>query len=123
MILDTCTKRNDEWSRQVKARIDFVNDLHAADAVYHTVCNVNFRTLKQVPKQFLSDESSSAKRFKVGRPKDMTQAEAFTKVIEYLEKNDEEQIIINDLVKKMGEYLADTESEPYSSKYMKQQIN
>jgi hypothetical protein len=55
---------------------------------------LKFRTLKQVPKQFLSDENSSAKRFKVGRPKDMTHAEAFTKVIEYLEKNEEEQIII-----------------------------
>ena len=33
----------------VQARILHVHDLHAADAVYHKACSVNFRTMKQIP--------------------------------------------------------------------------
>jgi len=44
-----CRKRADDWANDVQARILCVHDLHAADAVYHKVCSVNFRTLKQMP--------------------------------------------------------------------------
>lgn len=42
------------------------------------------------------------------------------KAIEYLEKNDDEQITISDLVNKMGEFCVD---EPYNSRYMKKKYN
>ena len=30
------------WVRKVCSRIEFAQDLHAADAVYHQVCSINF---------------------------------------------------------------------------------
>jgi hypothetical protein len=44
-----CRERNDSWSTNVLSRIQFVQDLHAADAVYHQKCSVNFRTGKCLP--------------------------------------------------------------------------
>ena len=121
-ILAKCTERNDEWAQKVKARIDFVIDLHAADAVYHKACSNNFRNQKQIPQKYLPSDSRSAKHIKLGRPQDEVQAEAFAKVIEYLEENDEEQTTIHDLIKLMGDYLVDTDAQPYSFPHMKQQI-
>jgi hypothetical protein len=99
-ITALCTKRNDDWANRVKARIDCVHDLHAADAVYHQACSSNFRTGMQIPQKFLPHDDTSAKRVKLGRPQDSVQKEAFMKVIGYLEHNDEEQTTINDLIQK-----------------------
>lgn len=46
-ILAVYHERGDDWANAVQ--ISHVHDLHAADAVYHRVCSVNFRTMKQVP--------------------------------------------------------------------------
>jgi hypothetical protein len=51
-----------------------------------------------------------------GRPQNLTQTEAFLKTMNYLEENDDEQIIISDLVLKMTEIC---NHEPYSTNYMK----
>jgi hypothetical protein len=51
-------------------------DLPAADACYHQQCNVNFRTLKQIPNKY----SSSTKRKSFGRPVSEERSEAFVKV-------------------------------------------
>ena len=48
-LLTTCYERADSLSDTVKARILHVHDLHAADAVYHQTCSVNFRPGKQMP--------------------------------------------------------------------------
>ena len=64
------------------------------------------------------DGDSTAK--KLGRPYDS--AQTFKKVILYLEQNDEEQITINDLIQKMGEYLNGTGSTAYGFTHMKDQI-
>ena len=53
-----------------------MNDLFAADAVYHQVCSVNFRTKKSIPSQFATEDLPQAKR---GRPQDVAQKEAFSK--------------------------------------------
>jgi hypothetical protein len=39
-----CNERNDEWALEIKGRIEFARDLHAADAAYHMACTTNFRT-------------------------------------------------------------------------------
>lgn len=119
-VLEACKNRLDDWSLRVQSRIEFVSDLPAADAVYHQVCNVNFRTGKQIPKKFIQD--ATTKHAKPGRPCDSAQAEAFAKVIAYLEQNDEEQITINDLIQKMNDYLKGTDSEAYGFTHMKEQI-
>lgn len=65
-IKSICSIRQDAWADQIYGRIEAVNDLHAADAIYHQTCNVNFRTGKNTPKIF-SPSSTEAKR---GRPVD-----------------------------------------------------
>lgn len=43
LILDTCNKRNDEWSSHVRIRVEgAVSDLHAADGRYHVNCRNAF---------------------------------------------------------------------------------
>lgn len=48
-------RNNDEWSQQVAGRLAYANDLHAVDAVYHHICNTNFRTFRNIPKKFAND--------------------------------------------------------------------
>lgn len=61
-ILMICDERRDEWSAEVRGRIESVNDLHAADAVYHQSCSVNFRTKKLSHKQFYPNRSASQRK-------------------------------------------------------------
>ena len=90
-ILTRCKTRSDAWSSSVQGRIEyFGRDLHAADCMYHHSCDVNFRTMRDVPMQH-STEPSASKRTKVGRPKNVYQQEAFLKMCAYFEDNDEEQ--------------------------------
>lgn len=49
-LRNICKKRNDEWSEIVLRRLNIApSDLHAADAIYHQTCSVNFRTGQQIP--------------------------------------------------------------------------
>ena len=52
-VLSKCNARRDTWAEVVKARILYVHDLPAAEAVYHKICNSNFRTDKQVPASYV----------------------------------------------------------------------
>lgn len=52
-----CRDRTDEWSQIVLGRLQYAQDLHAADTVYHQSCSVNFRTGKRIPKQYNSDSN------------------------------------------------------------------
>ncbi len=69
--------------------------------------------------QFIIEDS---KRPKLGRPQDDKRAEAFLEVATYLEENDAEQIIINDLIDLMNQKLADTNYEAYSYPHMKSKL-
>ena len=51
-----------------------------------------------------SDPNVKNQRLSVGRPENVFQIQAFLKVVEYLENNDDEQITVFDLVAKMSEY-------------------
>ena len=59
-IVDICNQRKDSWGDEVYARIQQVNDLHAADAVYHQSCSVRFRFGKH--KTNCDDGASEIKR-------------------------------------------------------------
>ena len=54
-IKQICASQNDSWSETVLGQIECVNDFHAADAVYHSICTNNYRTGLQIP-QIFSDE-------------------------------------------------------------------
>ena len=120
-IKQICSSRNDVWSETVLGRIEYVNDLHAADAVYHQVCSINFRTGKQSPLQFLDEETQPLKRQKKGKPNDSIKTDAFIKVVEHLQSHDDEQTTIHELVEKMRTFLL-AEIEPYGFTYMKSSI-
>ena len=45
-VLTVCQERNDSWAHSVLARISSAHDLHAADAIYHKACDINFRTMR-----------------------------------------------------------------------------
>ena len=95
----------------VKARILYVHDLHAADAIYHQTGSVNSRTKIQMPiAQFAAEDF---KKPKLGRPRDDERAKAFLEVTSYLEDNDDKQITINDLVDLMNQKLANTNYDAY----------
>ena len=58
IILSACDERNDEWSDVARGRIESVVDLHDADAIYHKVCNGNFRTGKKYRTDSIRDHRS-----------------------------------------------------------------
>ena len=68
-LLKCCIERGDDWSATVQARVLNVHDLHAADAMYHQVCSVNFRTNKTMPADH-QDPETDFKKSKIGRHKD-----------------------------------------------------
>ena len=122
-ILKTCRERNDDWSQTVLGCLEYLRDLHAADAVYHQTCSINFRTGKNIPKQCSSDLDNDAKRCKTqGRPVDTVKSSAFMEVVQYLLENEEEQLTVADLTEKMEEYLEGTEEDAYSVVYMKRRL-
>lgn len=128
-VLEHCSKRNDTWSRDVKAKIEYMQDCFAHDVVYHNVCYSNFRTGCQVPKVFSKDEPPKKKRCFAGRPENERTMAAFQHVIKYLDSIDDEQVTIRDLVMVMEKKLKTSEEEgssvsgnAYSSTFMKQKL-
>ena len=83
-----CQERNDSWAHSVLARISSAHDLHAADAIHHKACDINFRALDRT--------------------------EAFLEVAKFLEENDDEQITISNLISKMEVILDGSEYSTYS---------
>ena len=103
----------------VQSRIEyFGRDLHAADALYHHTCAINFRTGKGVPVNY-SDPPPN-KRKKPGHPKDSDHEQAFERI--FFEENDEEGFTISQLSEKMKGYLQDQTSISYGNSYLKSQL-
>ncbi|CAB4012963.1 Hypothetical predicted protein [Paramuricea clavata] len=90
--------------------------------VYHNQCSVNFRTGKDVPCKYNSDNQTK-KQKQAGRPQNVSRIDAFLKVVKYLEENDEEQFTVNDLCDKMNDFLKSSDDEAYSAVYMKDKLN
>ncbi|KAK7096751.1 hypothetical protein V1264_003818 [Littorina saxatilis] len=120
-LFEHCSKRNDRWSREVKARVEYMRDLFARDAVYHHVCYSNFRTGLQIPKTF-SDSEPFQKKSRAGRPENPECAQAFQYVIEYLDKTDIEQVTVPDLVQLMKTRLGSDKDQAYGSQHMKRRL-
>ena len=118
-IQEACKVRNDEWAETVRERLEFAQDPHSTDTVYHQAFSVNFRTGKQIPKKHGNDTDPERAK---GRPTDTVKSKAFLKVTEAFVENDKEQFTISDLVGKMQEYLEETEETPYSAVYMKEKL-
>ena len=85
-ILKICSDRDDVWGNKVQGRINSVNDLHAADAIYHQTCNVNFRTKKQIPILYSSEETPVKRKRLSGRPAEEVHKVAFEKTMKFFEQ-------------------------------------
>ena len=117
-IITVCNERNDECALTVHGRIEyFSGDLHAADCLYHHACDVNFRIGGGIPHSHHTKHCFTAK--KVGRPKDNDQEQVFSRMCQYFEMNDDEQLTITELASKMKEFLKCTGSLPYGNQYLK----
>lgn len=125
-ILNVCCERKDSWSDTVLAKIEFVQDLFAADAVYHQSCSINFRTNKGIPEQvrkrMLKDSEPESSKRPRGRPEDTETSEAFNYVVRYFESNDNEQITVKKLVDVMEGKLKNSGCAAYSAVYMKKKL-
>ena len=118
-----CKTRSDKWAEKVTYLLNFVSDLPAADAMYHNICSINFRTGKDLPLTFMGvDDDDSCTREKRGRRKNQSQEDAFLRVMTELEHNDEEQTTVNELIERMQKYVNDSGSVPYSFTCMKEKI-
>ena len=121
-LREVCGKRNDDWSGAVMTRILAATaDLHAADVVYHKSCYSNFLTERNIPNKYSRIPLQSGKR-KSGRPQNLNQNEAFEKVVEFFQANDDEQLTLNDLVSMMNELMGDSQDSGYSERYMKKKM-
>ena len=121
-ICDPIAKRNNDWSMDVKGRLETINDLRAEEAVYHKTCNSNFRTGKAIPKSFRTTNIETVPQ-KRGRQSDMTQEAAFLEIAKYLNENNEGQITLTDLANMMGKMCSDATSvEGYSNIWMKKRL-
>lgn len=112
-------------------RIMSVHDLPAADAIYHQVCSVNFRTGKCIPHTFLEETPTKQQKYlgrpkrkqsSSGRPTNDDQYLAFLKVAEFFREDDDEQTTVTDLVDKMSDFLCESNKTAYSEKYMRSKL-
>ena len=73
------------------------------------------------PKAFLivTIQSTVLRQKKVACPKDNDQEQAFSRMCQYFEMNDDEQLTITELASKMKEFLKCTGSLPYGNQYLK----
>ena len=60
-VLRICSSGGDSWARDVKGKIEFLQDCVAQDVVYHNACFSNFRSDCQIPKMFRSEEPARKK--------------------------------------------------------------
>jgi hypothetical protein len=96
-LAEVCEKRKDDWADEVKGRMQFCNDLMAADAVYHVKCHRRFSLMLEMT-------AGQAKR---GRPLNVTADIAFEKLCTELEKSSERGIYtLQDLHMMMKCYMS-----------------
>ena len=120
-ILRICDERNDDWAKTVSDRIRSTcrEDLFAWDAVYHHACSVSFRTYRNIPARFAA--AKKAKPAPSSEDPQQARHDAFIKVCQYLEENDDEQTTLSDLVSKMQEFCGDGVA-AYTTRHMKTKL-
>ena len=114
-ILSEITNRNyDEWALLVYGRIEFVPDLHAADATCHRACHTNFCSGKSIPKKCDSSNTSQ----KRGHPINTKLDDAYEKVCLHLKEKEanDELVTIKGLFQHMETFFPE---DHYSPKHLK----
>ena len=124
--LESLTKitefRKDSWSNEVIARITGISKLDNEAVYYHHICDVNFRTNKKKPSCVCPIDSQDFmidKKRRIGRPQDILKQEAFNKMCEHMENNEEMETYT---MSQLSELMSSFGVEPYSSKFMKAKL-
>lgn len=93
-VVQAARKRNDKWSREVTHRIETVADLVAVEALYHKGCSINF----------FKDPATGKKG---GRPPVDDVKTAMEVIYDFIEKGDECQFALSDLISLIEGYVPD----------------
>ena len=88
--------------------------------MYHIQYNNNFETNKSISMAYRRSFDGHKLKAPNGRPQDTLRAEAFMKVIKYFNDNDDEQITIADLGRKLTGVINGVT--PYIEKYMRMKL-
>lgn len=127
-VVKHCQERGDSWANEVSAKIDYLQDLRAADVVYHSVCYSNFRSGFSKPKVFQSADETPRKKAKLGgRPENPNSIAAFIHVVDFVETMDYDNVTLYDLQKiMMGKLeelkVAEPLSDVFSIKHIKRKL-
>ena len=117
-----CDRRSDEWALNVKSRLEKVKGDSVNDRVYHQQCSVNFRTGRNVPKQYLSSDClTPCKVPKTVKMEGSVHMSGFLYAVKHLENNPQSQTTVTALVDKMREYLSG-KGQAYSTKHTKRKL-
>lgn len=119
-VMKACEARNDLWSTYVQSRLLSVNDLPAADAIYHQACSVNFRKGDPILKKYQDDTQDELRCKPLGRPAEKEKHDAFLEVCSWFQKNDE-PVSVQQLATKMKDFLP-VGNQPYSYRHMLQKL-
>ena len=112
----------DEWAIAVNGRMQFINDLHAEDAMYHTVCMSNFRNGKSIPAKYSVNPKELVK---VGRPQDPIREKAYTDAKSFLSKKvlDDELVTLSDMQNIMNNSLEGVAGEAFTTKWIQSRLS
>lgn len=105
-------KRNDEWSQDVNNRICSKDLMNAS---YHKNCNINFQNNKNIPLCYSVSVSQ-----KIGRPQNESRNEAFSKLVDLMESEEERIFSIKELVEIMQQECVD--SDRIENRYLKKKL-
>ncbi len=114
-IRRNCTKRCDKWGEIVLSRINSECDLIAADAQYHKNCDARFSIINSSMPGDLSENV-------VGRPIDESKLEAFNKLCNFLDNNDDCQYLLSDLMDMLLHFSTDSDK-LYSEKRLRELLS
>ena len=89
VVMSICLLRGDAWADTTRGRIEFVDDLHASDAIYHKNCNVNFKTGKNVPSSFSSGRVESESKRE--RSISTVAQDSFKEIVRFLHDHEDKQ--------------------------------
>ena len=92
-----CAHRQDDWATNLQSCILSILDLPTEEVSYHHNCDTNFQGGMSIPAAYTMKEESALKKLKLGWPQSMPKMAAFQIYIAYLEKNDYETIILDNL--------------------------
>ena len=106
--------RHDDWSYEVRGRVETVTCLRSEEAVYHRKCLRHFSLQREKPNN-KNEDTPVAKRKRGMKIENEERNEAFLKLIEFVEESDEEHLSFKECQQKMAEFT----NEPYTTKWLK----